>query len=173
MLTGQELGDAIAKALEQNGRTQADAARFFNVKPPSVSGWVKTGRISKDNFDRLRAWLRFTPDSHWGAASSPLEVRDTVAPYLAFTENVSVGAAVPLIQALTEALARLDAAQRERVAEKLQALARYPDSAIAQTELAQAMGQAAPTVATVPAPESKDFQPPVPPSLFAKTKQPL
>lgn len=77
------------------------------------------------------------------------------------------------LQALTEALARLDAAQRERVAEKLQALARYPDSAIAQTDLAQAMGQAAPTVDTVPAPESKDFQPPVPPSIFAKTKQPL
>lgn len=72
MLTGTELGAAIAAALEQNGKTQADAARLFGVKAPSVSGWIKTGRISKSNFDRLRSWLVKTPPEHWGAISTPL-----------------------------------------------------------------------------------------------------
>lgn len=76
MLTGQDLGEAIAKALEENGKSQAEAARFFGVKPPSVTGWLKTGRISKDNFDKLRSWLTKTPDSHWGANSSPVTLKD-------------------------------------------------------------------------------------------------
>lgn len=72
MLTGSKLGAAIAAALEQNGKTQADAARLFGVKAPSVSGWIKTGRISKSNFDQLRSWLVKTPPEHWGAISTPL-----------------------------------------------------------------------------------------------------
>lgn len=67
MLTGRELGEAIAAALEQNGKTRADAARHLEVAAPSVSGWIKTGRISKENFDKLRHWLTRTPDSYWGA----------------------------------------------------------------------------------------------------------
>lgn len=72
MLTRSELGAAIAAALEQNGKTQADAARFFGVKAPSVSGWIKTGRISKDKLDKLRAWLHQTPQDHWAAVSPPI-----------------------------------------------------------------------------------------------------
>lgn len=72
MLTGKELGEAIARALEDNGKSQAEAARHFGVKPPSVTGWIKTGRISKDNFDKLRLWLSKTPDAYWGAVASPV-----------------------------------------------------------------------------------------------------
>ena len=75
MLKGKELGAAIKQALADNGRTAADAARHFSVKPPSVSGWISTGRISKENFDRLRAWLDKTPDSHWGAHTQPVSTR--------------------------------------------------------------------------------------------------
>jgi hypothetical protein len=66
MLTGIELGRAIRAALEQNGKTPADAARHFNVRPPSVSGWMATGRISKTHFNDLVRWLDKTPLSHWG-----------------------------------------------------------------------------------------------------------
>lgn len=66
MLTGQELGKAIRTALEQNGKTPADAARHFKIKPPSISGWMSTGRISKENFNQLVHWLDKTPLSHWG-----------------------------------------------------------------------------------------------------------
>ncbi len=75
MLKGKELGAAIKQALIDNGRTAADAARHFNIKPPSVSGWISTGRISKENFDRLRAWLDKTPDAHWGAHTQPVSAR--------------------------------------------------------------------------------------------------
>lgn len=74
MLKGKELGEAIRQALADNGKTAADAARYFNVKPPSVSGWLSTGRISKDNFDRLRVWLSKTPDAYWGAGAKPVGV---------------------------------------------------------------------------------------------------
>ncbi len=72
MLTGKELGAAIKEALAQNGKSQADAAQYFGIKAPSVSGWIKTGRISKANFDALRVWLTKTPPEHWGAASAPI-----------------------------------------------------------------------------------------------------
>lgn len=90
MLTGQELGKAIADALEQNGKSRADAARYFGVAAPSVSGWIKTGRISKDKLDRLRFWLTKTPDSHWGATTSPVSAADVVEP-------ITGGQGVPLI----------------------------------------------------------------------------
>lgn len=72
MLTGKELGAAIEEALKQNNKTKADAARHFGVAPPSITGWIKTGRISKDNFDKLRVWLVNTPSSHWGATAPPV-----------------------------------------------------------------------------------------------------
>lgn len=62
----EELGKAILEAIIMNGYTKADAARRFNVKPPSVTGWIQTGRISKGKFDELRRWLSKTPASHWG-----------------------------------------------------------------------------------------------------------
>lgn len=67
MLYGKQLGDAIRAALKDNDRTPADAARYFGVKPPSVSGWMSTGRISKENLVKLIQWLDKTPLSHWGA----------------------------------------------------------------------------------------------------------
>ena len=78
MLKGKELGDAIRQALADNGKTPADAARHFNVKPPSVSGWLSTGRISKENFDKLRVWLSDTPDSHWGVSARPVTAESTI-----------------------------------------------------------------------------------------------
>ncbi|EGY53117.1 LexA family protein [Neisseria shayeganii] len=53
MLTGKELGDAIAKAIELKKVKKADVATEFGVKAPSVSGWIKTGRISKEHLDKL------------------------------------------------------------------------------------------------------------------------
>lgn len=72
MLTGRELGYAIMEALEQNGYSQADAARYFGISKPSVNGWIKTGRISKSNFLKLVMWLKNTPMSHWGIGSIDL-----------------------------------------------------------------------------------------------------
>jgi hypothetical protein len=70
MLTSKALGEAIRAALIENKKSPADAARFFGVKPPSVSGWMTTGRISKTNFEKLVNWLVLTPRSHWGLTDS-------------------------------------------------------------------------------------------------------
>jgi hypothetical protein len=66
----EDLGRAIAEALAANGYSNADAAREFGLKPPSITGWIQTGRIKKGNFEKLRAWCKKTPASHWGLPES-------------------------------------------------------------------------------------------------------
>jgi transcriptional regulator with XRE-family HTH domain len=83
MLTGKALGEAIKTALEKNELSKADIARLFRIKPPSVSGWIKTGRISKPNFEKLRKLLsdKVGPE-HWGlSAPTTYEVRQDQASY--------------------------------------------------------------------------------------------
>lgn len=72
MLKGQEFGAAIREAIKMkiaSGaiRSQADVARHFSVKPPSVSDWIKKGSIEKSRLPEL--WRYFSdvagPD-HWG-----------------------------------------------------------------------------------------------------------
>lgn len=67
MLQGKELGIAIKKAIDLKGWKQADVARRFHVEPPSVSGWVRTGRIDKSKLWQL---IKLTADvagpEHWG-----------------------------------------------------------------------------------------------------------
>lgn len=67
MLTGQDLGAAIAKALAIKGLSKADAARKYNVQKASVTGWIKTGRIATD---KLLDLMDFCSDvlgpEHWG-----------------------------------------------------------------------------------------------------------
>ena len=53
MLTGEKLGAAIEAARIKKGISKAEMARHFGVKPPSVQGWVKYGRISKDMLPRV------------------------------------------------------------------------------------------------------------------------
>ena len=66
MLTGKELGAAIESARLAKGVSKKKLAEDFGVAPPSVQGWVKTGRIDKsklmqpmDNFSDV------TKLSHW------------------------------------------------------------------------------------------------------------
>lgn len=67
MLTGAELGKAIESALTLKGVSKADLARHFKIKPPSVSGWISTGRISKPNFEKLRQYMAdVVGPEHWG-----------------------------------------------------------------------------------------------------------
>lgn len=67
MLTGKELGTAIAEAIRKKGVTKVAVAKHFGVKPPSVSDWIKRGTIDKGKLDAL--FLFFSdvvgPD-HWG-----------------------------------------------------------------------------------------------------------
>jgi len=73
MLTGKELGEAIAAAIKMKGVSQRALAAHFGVKPPSVQDWIKRGTIGKDKLPGL--WDYFSdvvgPD-HWGLGGSML-----------------------------------------------------------------------------------------------------
>ncbi len=67
MLTGEKLGAALATAIQMKGVSKADVARHFDVKPPSIQGWLKNGRISKTHIEKLLTYFSDVvgPD-HWG-----------------------------------------------------------------------------------------------------------
>lgn len=67
MLTGPELGAAIEAARIAKGVSKKKLADDFQVKPPSVQGWVKNGRIDKSKLMDVIAY--FADDvgpEHWG-----------------------------------------------------------------------------------------------------------
>lgn len=67
MLTGKELGEAIADAIEKKGVSKAEVARHFGVKPPSVQDWIKFGRISKRHLDGIFEYFSdVAGPEHWG-----------------------------------------------------------------------------------------------------------
>ncbi|WP_455893700.1 helix-turn-helix domain-containing protein [Pseudomonas palmensis] len=67
MLTGEELGAAIESARLKKNITKLKLAEDFGVKPPSVQGWVKTGRIDKSKLMDLIAYFQdVVGPEHWG-----------------------------------------------------------------------------------------------------------
>lgn len=72
MLKGQEFGNAIRDAIHlkiASGavRSQAEVARHFGVKPPSVSDWIKKGSIEKGRLhDLWRYFADVAGPAHWG-----------------------------------------------------------------------------------------------------------
>lgn len=71
MLTGEKLGEALAAAIRMKGVSKADVARHFDVKPPSVQGWLKHGRISKSHIEKLLAYFSdVVGPEHWGISSA-------------------------------------------------------------------------------------------------------
>lgn len=75
MLTGSELGAAIESARQRKKISKKALAERFGVKPPSVQGWVKTGRIDKATLIGL---IEFFSDcvqpSHWGLSGKTAEI---------------------------------------------------------------------------------------------------
>ena len=66
MLTGKALGEAIEQAIKAKGIHKSKLAEMMGVKPPSVSGWINTGRIDKANLLKLIAFCSdAVPTSHW------------------------------------------------------------------------------------------------------------
>ncbi len=70
MLQGKALGEAIKSALKLKGMKQADLARKFHVEPPSVNGWIRTGRIDKSKMWQLMDLMAdVVGPEHWGLES--------------------------------------------------------------------------------------------------------
>lgn len=67
MLTGPELGAAIEAARIAKGVSKKKLADDFMVKPPSVQGWVKNGRIDKSKLmDVINYFADVVGPEHWG-----------------------------------------------------------------------------------------------------------
>lgn len=72
MLTGPELGAALAAAIKLKKVSKADVARAFGVKPPSVQDWIKYGRISKGRIgDVVEYFSDVVGPEHWGFSALP------------------------------------------------------------------------------------------------------
>ncbi len=71
MLTGPDFAAALRAAMTAKQMKPATLAQIFNVKPPSVQGWMTTGRIHRDKLQRLIALFADTvPPTHWGLEPS-------------------------------------------------------------------------------------------------------
>lgn len=82
MLTGPNLGAAIEAARIAKNMSKKALAEQFGVKPPSVQGWINTGRIDKAKLIELITFFADTvPSEHWGlsAKESALVVPRSVA----------------------------------------------------------------------------------------------
>lgn len=67
MLTGIELGAAIESARLKKNVTKKAMASAFGVAPPSVQGWVNTGRIDKSKLIQvIRYFSDVVGPEHWG-----------------------------------------------------------------------------------------------------------
>lgn len=92
MLTGEELGHAIAEAIKLKGVTQRAVAAHFGVKPPSIQDWIRRGTIDKG---KLQALWEFFGDvvgpEHWGLAPLPEDVMLSIAD----SPPVSIGLRAP------------------------------------------------------------------------------
>jgi len=93
MLTGTELGAAIAAAIKAKRVTKKAVAEVFGVKPPSVQGWISRGTISKAKLPDL--WRYFSDvagPEHWGLASFPRPINT----------DKRIARAVKLMEAMTD-----------------------------------------------------------------------
>ncbi|MGL5470041.1 MAG: LexA family transcriptional regulator [Shewanella sp.] len=67
MLYSDELAKALRKAIELKGVPDAEVARAFGVKPPSVSDWKAHGRVHKKHIPKLLSYFRdVVGPEHWG-----------------------------------------------------------------------------------------------------------
>lgn len=76
MLTGKELGAAISAAIDKKiaaggAKSNAEIARHFGIKPPSIYDWINRGTITKDKLPKI--WDYFSDVvglDHWGLDGS-------------------------------------------------------------------------------------------------------
>lgn len=127
MLTGKELGEAIGSAISKKGVKPADVARHFGIKPPSVNGWVATGRIGKDKLSSLFEYFSdVAGPEHWGM-STPMP---TTAPTLPANIPRLTPPPDPLLAELLAHAGRMSRAGLARLVERAASLAeQYPAQA--------------------------------------------
>lgn len=124
MLTGPELGEAIKSAIAKKNISQKKLAEDFGVKPPSVHGWIKTGRIDKPKFFELLRYFSDVVDAtHWGlpadysAAPHPGETQAAQGTPTTEEDAKSSAASMVLDMLKQHAGKSLNSASRQRIAQ--------------------------------------------------------
>lgn len=71
MFSGEQLGQALREAMERKGVKQAAVAAAFDVTQPSVSEWLRYGRVGKKHITKLVDWFSdVAGPEHWGLPTS-------------------------------------------------------------------------------------------------------
>lgn len=105
MLTGKELGNAIAEAIRLKGVSKAAVARHFNIKPPSISDWINRGTIDKSKLDELFLYFSdVVSREHWGL--SPLHPEPQRGPFA--TKELTPHHYRPLVQKVCDLAETID-----------------------------------------------------------------
>lgn len=84
MYTGKKLGDAIKVAIQMKGIKQADVAKEFGIKPPSVTSWIQTGRVDKSHIDKLVAFFSDVVGPEHFGINSAFESNISKTPYVLY-----------------------------------------------------------------------------------------
>ena len=112
MLSGPELGKAIAKAMEEMHVNQKQVAAAFHVSQPSVSEWLKHGRVAKKHIPKLIDYFsKVVGPDYWGLPISKQEF-DLVKAFRALPEK----AREDLLRKTQAAAAKTEAAAAELIA---------------------------------------------------------
>lgn len=124
MLTGPELGAAIESAVAKKGISKQKLAEDFGVKPPSVQGWIKTGRIDKAKFFGLLTYFSDVVDAtHWGlpadynAALTSGEAPPAPVPQRVEEDSKAKAAALVLTMLEKHASKGMSSAAREKISQ--------------------------------------------------------
>ncbi|HCF7312657.1 TPA: LexA family transcriptional regulator [Pseudomonas aeruginosa] len=81
MLTGPQLGAAIEAARLAKKMSKKALAEQFGVKPPSVQGWINTGRIDKAKLIELISFFSGVVGAeHWGLSEKEAKLISPSSP---------------------------------------------------------------------------------------------
>lgn len=160
-----EFGSRLRAAYKHSGKTQKQIAKEVGMGQGTLSDLMKEGRGSVFAMQLAHA-CGVNPDWLVTGAGLMLSAPEpsSLVPAPAAPSQVTLAQALEVV---ARSLNDLPDAQRDLAAQHLQTLARAPDSAKAMQALLAALHCHAPPM---PLPESRDFQPPVPPSFLLKNK---
>lgn len=96
----------LAEAMRLKNVTQAEVARAFAVKPPTVSSdWLKHGRISKRHYQKLVEYFGLSFDWWFGADAHPATTSTELcatSPALPDTANAQLEQLIQIYSNLSE-----------------------------------------------------------------------
>ncbi|EPK5024693.1 TPA: LexA family transcriptional regulator [Pseudomonas aeruginosa] len=115
MLTGPQLGAAIEAARLAKKMSKKALAEQFGVKPPSVQGWINTGRIDKAKLIELISFFSGVVGAeHWGLSEKEAKL---ISPSSPPTQHPGSSAAEKVMEMLQRHGKGLSGEAKEKIAQ--------------------------------------------------------